>query len=325
MMNNKAVILFKRSCTMLLLLSASHVLAKDLIKIEGSSTVYPIIKQLAQEYMLADNNRTQVVIGITGTGGGFRKFCRGRTDISNASRRIKPSEIELCKTNGVTFLELPIALDAITVVVNKNNHWLDALSIAELANIWQASSAEKMTLWSDVNNTFPQYPLTLHAPGSDSGTYDYFKDVVLNKAESRQDYIANEDDNAMAAEVAADMNAMAFLGYGYYQQNLDKLKAIAITNDSDTPIIPSVENVINGKYAELSRPLFLYVNQKALANRASVLRFLNHIFQPKIIERSVNHAGYVPLPENVYREAQSAIDETTTESRFSRDDMATNF
>lgn len=324
-MRNCVIKLLKNYFWLVCLFSASHVVAKDLIKIEGSSTVYPIIKQSAQQYIRAEGSQTHVVIGITGTGGGFRKFCRGRTDISNASRPIKASEIELCRANGIEFIELPIALDALTVVVNRNNYWLDAMPISQLATIWQASSQQKIQLWSDVHSTYPSNPLTLHGPGADSGTYDYFIDMVLNKVDSRQDYIANEDDNAMAAEVAADINAMAYLGYSYYQQNRDKLKAVAIINTDGTPINPSVENVISGQYSDLSRPLFLYVNKAAILKRASVRRFLSHTFHPRNIERSVSTAGYIPLSEKMYSQARGIIDEGITGSRFTSGDTTTNF
>ncbi|KGY13913.1 protein sphX [Vibrio tubiashii] len=324
-MNRNVFSLFKNCCWIIFLFSASHVVAKDLIKIEGSSTVYPITKQSAQQYALADRGRTQVVIGITGTGGGFRKFCRGRTDISNASRPIKPNEIELCKVNGIEFLELPIALDAITVVVNKNNHWIDSMPISKLAYIWQASSEAQLDLWSEVDTAYPSNPITLHGPGSDSGTYDYFVNVVLNKTNSRQDYFANEDDNAMAAEVAADKYAMAFLGFAYYQQHQDMLKAIAITNTNGKPTLPSVENVINGEYSDLSRPLFLYVNKAAISKRESVRKFLTHAFHPRNVKRSVNNSGYIPLPEKMYKQARNIISQEITGSHFNSDDMVTNF
>lgn len=307
-----------------ILLFATLSQAKDLIKVEGSSTVYPITYQLAKNYMLATGDKTQIVVGITGTGGGFRKFCRGRTDISNASRPIKPSEIELCKANGIEFLELPIALDAITVVINKNNDWLNTLTLHQLDKIWQGSSHNKIRSWHQFDERFPKTPLNLHGPGSDSGTYDYFVDVVLNQAKIRQDYTANEDDRAMAAEVAADPNAMAFLGFAYYLENRDKIKAVAITNRSGTPTIPSMETVKNGHYNYLSRPLFVYINQSALKQRKSVKRFLDHYFHPHNIERVVKKSGYIPLSSQAYNLARDTIKTGRSGSEYSSEGMSAN-
>ncbi|WP_047046629.1 PstS family phosphate ABC transporter substrate-binding protein [Vibrio mexicanus] len=299
--------------------------AKDLIKVEGSSTVYPITYQIAQQFMLAEGSQTQVVVGITGTGGGFRKFCRGRTDLSNASRPIKKAEKELCLANGIEFLELPIALDAITVVVNKNNEWLDSLSLDELNKIWRFESEGKLNTWNKVSETFQTTPLTLHGPGPDSGTYDYFVNVVLNKEDSRRDYAANEDDTAMAAEVAADETALAFLGYAYYVKNKNQLKALAISNEDNEPVLPSADNVTSGQYSALSRPLFIYVNKSALNKRASVKRFVNHYLQPHNIRLSVIRSGYIPLSPDMYTVARSILLQGKSGSVFDSDDLSANF
>ena len=299
--------------------------AKDLIKIEGSSTVYPITHQVAQQFMLAEGTQTQVVVGITGTGGGFRKFCRGRTDISNASRPIKESEKSLCKTNGVEFLEIPVALDAITVVVNKQNNWLEALSLEELNLIWRSSSEQQLTSWDKINHSYPPYPLKLHGPGLDSGTYDYFVNVVLDKVASRRDYMENEDDTAIVAEVAADQNALAFLGFAYYTKNQNKLKAVAITDGNSDPVLPSVKNVTDGRYKALSRPLFIYVNKHSLDNRQSLQRFLNLYLKQTNIIHSVAKSGYIPLSPDMYTVARSILLQGKTGSVFSSDDLSTNF
>lgn len=298
--------------------------ARDLIKIEGSSTVYPITHHVAQKFMRTEGTQTKVVVGITGTGGGFRKFCRGRTDISNASRPIKESEKSLCKANGIEFLELPVALDAITVVVNKQNDWLDALSLKELNLIWRSSSEKEITRWDKVNQAYPHYPLTLHGPGPDSGTYDYFVNVVLNKATTRRDYIKNEDDTAMLAEVAADQHALAFLGFAYYTKNQNKLKALAISDGGDA-VLPSVKNVINGRYSALSRPLFIYVNKHSLENRESLRRFLNHYLNKSNISHSVAKSGYIPLSPDMYTVARSILLQGKTGSVFNSDDLSANF
>jgi len=317
--------LTSRLCLSFVLVSAHFAWAKDLIQIEGSSTVYPITHKLSQQFMLAEGTKTQVVIGITGTGGGFRKFCRGRTDISNASRPIKEAEKALCKANGIEFLELPVALDALTVVVNKQNNWVDSLSLNKLNKIWRASSENKLNTWAELNARYPNFPLNLHGPGSDSGTYDYFVDVVLDKEKSRQDYIANEDDNAMTAEVAVDKYAMAFLGFAYYSSNQDKLKAIAIVDENGNAALPSVENVTNGLYGNLSRPLFIYVNKSALDKRASVKRFLDLYFHQNNIRRTVSKSGYIPLSIEMYDKARSILHKGKTGSVFNNEDLSSNF
>lgn len=304
---------------------ASSVYAKDLIKIEGSSTVYPITHHSANRFMLSEGSGTQVVVGISGTGGGFRKFCRGRTDISNASRPITQSERVLCQSNGIDFIELPVALDAITVVVNSENHWLDSLSLQQLKHIWRKEAQGSLETWSQLNEAFPVQPLRLHGPGPDSGTYDYFMEVTLEGVSSRQDYIANEDDSAMVAEVAADPNAMAFLGFAYYLQNQDKLKAVALSEFGRAPALPSVENVMSGDYSTLSRPLFIYVNRASLDNRASVKRFLDMYLQPENIELTVTKAGYIPLSTEMYDAARQVLQLTLTGSVFLSPDMSDNF
>lgn len=299
--------------------------AKDLIKIEGSSTVYPITQEVAQQFMRAEGTQTQVVVGITGTGGGFRKFCRGRTDISNASRPITESEKSLCKTNGIEFIELPVALDAITVVVNKQNIWLEALSIEELNLIWRSNSEQQITRWDQINHTYPPYPLRLHGPGPDSGTYDYFVNVVLDNATSRRDYIENEDDTAMVAEVAADKNALAFLGFAYYTKNQNKLKAVAITDSNNDAFLPSVKNVTDGRYSALSRPLFIYVNKHSLDNRDSLRRFLTLYLQQDHIRHNVAKSGYIPLSPDMYTVARSILLQGKTGSVFNNEDLSANF
>ncbi|MEH0740369.1 PstS family phosphate ABC transporter substrate-binding protein [Vibrio cholerae] len=287
---------------------------KDLIKIEGSSTVYPITQAVADHFMRAERHNTQVVVGITGTGGGFRKFCRGRTDISNASRPIKEKERALCEINHIDYIELPVALDAITVVVNKENQWIDALSLNELKTLWESTAERTITHWQQVNPHFPDRPIVLHGPGSDSGTYDYFVEVVLDGKASRQDYTANEDDEALVAEVAADPNAMAFIGFAYYLQNQDKLKAVAISPSGFNAVKPSVENVIMGRYAALSRPLFIYVNKQALEKRPSLKRFVDSYIDRDNINKVVSHSGYIPLSNDRYDAARFILNSSRSGS-----------
>ena len=299
-------------------------MTKDLIKIEGSSTVYPITRQFAQQFMAQQEEVAQIVVGVTGTGGGFRKFCRGKTDISNASRPIKTQEKALCRENGIEFLELPIALDAVTLVVSKDNHWLKRLSLKELATLWHSSSEKTITHWNQLNSNFPAEPVKLYAPGSDSGTYDYFTNVVLNGDELRGDYIANEDDYLLASKVATDPNALAFLGFAYYQNNQTQLKAVSITNHKHQAIAPSINSVTSGQYSSLSRPLFIYVN-KAAVNRHSVNQFIEHYLNQKHLSYVVSTAGYIPLSPKMQSAAQSIFEDQTIGSVFNSKELSTNF
>ena len=299
-------------------------MAKDLIKIEGSSTVYPITRQFAQQFMMQQKDVAQIVVGVTGTGGGFRKFCRGKTDISNASRPIKTQEKALCRETGIEFLELPIALDAITLVVSKENEWLQHLSLEELATLWHPSSEKTITHWHQLNPSFPAEPIKLYAPGSDSGTYDYFTNVVLNGDELRGDHIANEDDYLLASKVATDPNALAFLGFAYYQNNQTQLKAVSISNDEQQAIAPSINSVTSGQYSSLSRPLFIYVN-KAAVNRYSVNQFIEHYLNQKHLSYVVSTAGYIPLSPKMQSAAQSIFETQTMGSVFNSKELSTNF
>lgn len=317
--------LTKKLIWLLLALMASGAWATDLIKIEGSSTVYPITHRLAQQFMRSEGVGTHVAVGITGTGGGFRKFCRGRTDVSNASRPIKEGEKRLCKANGVEYLELPVALDAVTVVINRNNDWVESLSFEELNRIWHVESKESAKMWNQLNEHYPASPITLYGPGSDSGTYDFFVNVVLNNGDIRRDYVANEDDTVIAAEIAADKNAMAFLGLAYYLENRETIKAVAVSKDGRPPTLPSVENVTNGKYGVLSRPLFIYVNKASLDKRESVKRFLKLYFDSSYVSQAVTQSGYIPLSPKMYGVARSRLQRGKVGSVFSSHNMSANF
>lgn len=267
------------------------------IKIDGSSTVYPISEAVAEEFQKAHPN-VKVVVGISGTGGGFKKFCAGETDISNASRPIKASEMETCQKNGIEFIELPVAYDALSVVVNPQNDWVACITVAELKKIWEPEAQGKITRWNQVNPQWPDAPLTLFGPGTDSGTFDYFTEAVVGKEDaSRGDYTASEDDNVLVQGVANDKYALGYFGLAYYLENQDKLKALAIDNGKGC-IAPSEQTVRDGTYQPLSRPLFIYVNRKA-ADRPEVEAFVRfYLTQGPALAKQV---GYIPLPDTVYQ------------------------
>jgi phosphate transport system substrate-binding protein len=251
---------------------AGTVAAQDLIQIDGSSTVYPITEAMAEEFQSASGGKYRVTVGISGTGGGFKKFCRGETHISNASRPIKESERADCQAAGIEFIELPVALDALTVMVNPENDWVDYLTVDELKKVWEPAAQETVTNWSQVREGFPDRPLTLYGAGTDSGTYDYFTQAVVGEeGASRGDFTASEDDNVLVQGIASDQNALGFFGLAYYMENEDKLKAVPIQPPGGRdPVLPSVESARDGSYQPLSRPIFIYVSKQAADERESV-------------------------------------------------------
>ena len=246
--------------------SAASVLAQGVVKIDGSSTVYPITEGIAEDFQKAKKNAIKVTVGISGTGGGFKKFCRGETDISNASRPILTKEMADCKAAGVEYFELPVAFDALTVVVNPKNSFLKEISIAELKTMWEPAAQGKVTRWNQVNPAWPDAPLKLFGAGADSGTFDYFTEAVTGKSKSsRGDFTASEDDNVLVQGVAQDTNALAFFGYAYYAENTQRLRAVPVSEKAGkAAVLPSETTVLNGSYQPLSRPIFIYVNAKSL-------------------------------------------------------------
>lgn len=278
--------------------------ASKLIQIDGSSTVYPVTEAVAEEFQKAKRGAIRVTVGISGTGGGFKKFCRGETDISNASRPILKKEMEECAKHGVRYIELPVAYDALTVVVNKDNNWVDYLTVEELKKIWEPDAHGKITNWNQVRPGFPNLPLALFGAGADSGTFDYFTEAIVGKAKSsRGDFTASEDDNVLVVGVARNRGALGFFGYAYYHENTDKLKAVPIAIKAGArPVAPSLDTVINGTYQPLSRPIFIYVNAKS-AEKPEVKEFVE--FYLKNGAKLAKEVGYVPLPPRAYELAMA--------------------
>ena len=274
--------------------------AESVIKMDGSSTVFPIAEAVAEEFQISKHGKVRVTVGIAGTGGGFKRFCRGETDISNASRPILKEEMEACRAAGVKYIELPVAFDALTVVVNPQNTWVKSLSRADLKKMWEPGAQGRVTKWNQVRSDWPAQSLMLFGPGADSGTFDYFTEAVNGKAKaSRGDYTASEDDNVLVQGVENNKNALGYFGYAYYTAHKDRLKAVPIDGGKG-PIAPSPETVINGSYQPLSRPLFVYVRDTA-AQRAEVREFVE--FFLKEGADLVKEVGYVPLPADSYRVA----------------------
>jgi phosphate transport system substrate-binding protein len=271
--------------------------ADTIVKIDGSSTVYPITEAVAEDFQKLKKNAIKVTVGISGTGGGFKKFCRGETDISNASRPILAKEMDACKEAGIQYVELPIAYDALTVVINPQNDWAKTLTIADLKKIWEPGAQGKLKSWKDVNPAFPDVPLKLYGPGADSGTFDYFTEAIVGKAKSsRGDYTASEDDNVLVQGVSRDKGGLGYFGLAYYIENQKKLKAVGIDGGKGA-VLPSPEAVENGTYAPLSRPIFIYVNAKSMG-KPEIVEFVEYYLKnaPKLVKE----VKYVPLPQKAY-------------------------
>ncbi|MGQ9833378.1 MAG: PstS family phosphate ABC transporter substrate-binding protein [Candidatus Villigracilaceae bacterium] len=285
------------------------------ILVDGSSTVAPITAAVAEEFQ-AEFPEVRVPVGISGTGGGFKKFCAGETDISDASRPIKPSEVELCAQNGIEYVELPVAFDGLAVMVNPQNDFVSCLTKDELKKIWSPEAEGVITKWNQVRAGFPDQPLALYGPGTDSGTYDYFTEAIVGKeGSSRGDFLPSEDDNVLVQGIAGDVNALGFFGLAYYEENKDKLKLVAIDNNGDgNCVLPSTETVAKGTYQPLSRPLFIYVNRKRIDQKDEISAFV--AFYLKNAGRLSAEVGYIPLTDEIYALAQKRYDNRVTGSIF---------
>lgn len=288
------------------------------VAIDGSSTVFPITEAIAEEFQKA-NPDVRVTVGVSGTGGGFKKFCSGETVIADASRPIKKEEAAACKAANIEYVEVPIAFDALSVVVSKDNTWATCLTTKELKKIWAPEAEGKITSWKQVREGFPDEPLKLYGPGTDSGTFDYFtKAINGDEGKSRGDYTASEDDNVIVQGVEQEKGALGYFGFAYYEENADKLNIVGIDDSDDTNgkgcVSPSVAVVHDSTYQPLARPLFIYVSTKAL-DQPEVKAFVDFYMQDKN-SSLVTEVGYVPLPAAIYPKAQSRITNKTVGSAF---------
>lgn len=283
------------------------------VKVDGSSTVFPVSQVMAAEFQKA-NPGVRVIVGVSGTGGGFKKFCAGETDITDASRPINAKEMELCQKNNIEFTELPIAFDGVSVVVNPQNNFVKCLKVGELKNIWEPPAEGKVTNWNQIRSNFPSQPLQLYGPGKDSGTYDYFTQAIVGQeGKSRGDYTKSEDDKTLVQGVFSDENGLGYFGYAYYLANRDKLKLIAIDNGYGC-VQPSPNTIADSSYQPLSRPVFIYV-KKAAASRPEVKAFTNFYLAPENA-KLVLQVGYVPLPNITLRAASSRFNKGMTGTEF---------
>jgi phosphate transport system substrate-binding protein len=273
------------------------------INIDGSSTVFPVTEAVAEEFQAQEKGQVRVTVGISGTGGGFKKFCRGETDVSDASRPILKEEMEACKAAGIEYVELPVAYDALTVAVSPKNDWVSEITVEDLKKIWAPEAQGQVTRWNQVRPEWPDQPLMLFGAGPDSGTFDYFTEAVVGKAKSsRGDYTGSEDDNVLVQGIENNKNALGYIPFAYYAPHKERMKALAIVaKPGEKGVLPSLEAVKAGTYQPLSRPLFIYVSKKS-AERPEVKRFIEFFLGegPALIEE----VGYMPLPEGAYQTAR---------------------
>jgi len=282
------------------------------IVVDGSSTVYPVTEAVAEEFA-AVQPRVRVLVGISGTGGGFKKFTAGETDISDASRPIKASELAMARENGVEFIEIPVAYDGLSIVVHPSNTWVDHLTVEELQKIYLDGMGGRT--WADIRAGWPDEPITVFSPGTDSGTFDYFKEVVAGDDESmRADMSVSEDDNVLVRGVAGDRDAIGYFGAAYYFENRNKLRAVPIVNpETGRPVAPTPATIEEGDYAPFSRPLFIYVSAKS-AKRPEVRAFVDFYLDNAAV--LADEVGYVSLPSSVYEAARRAFKNARTGTRY---------
>jgi phosphate transport system substrate-binding protein len=289
----------------------------SVIKIDGSSTVFPVTEAVAEEFQKEKGGKVKVTVGISGTGGGFKKFARGETDISDASRPILAEEIAQAKQNGIEFVELPVCFDALTVVVNPQNNWVTSMTVADLKKIWEPEAQGKITHWNQVRPEWPNEKIALFGAGSDSGTFDYFTEAIVGKAKaSRGDYTASEDDNVLVQGIEGNKYALGYIPYAYYAPHSAKLKAVGIEwdkNKTPGPVMPSPENMLAGTYNPLSRPLFIYVSRKSL-DKPEVKEFVE--FYLKNVSALAKEVKYLPLPDNAYPIILERLSKMQTGSGF---------
>ena len=287
------------------------------VAVDGSSTVFPVTEAMAEEFQKATGGKVRVTVGISGTGGGFKKFCAGETDISDASRPILKAEIEQCQAAGIQFVELPVAFDGLSVIVSPRNTFVDCMTVSELKKMWEPAAQGTVTTWNQIRPEWPNQPFRLYGAGADSGTFDYFTDAINGREKaSRGDFTASEDDNVLVQGISNDPNALGYFGFAYYEENQDKLKLVKIDNEKGGGCVaPSKETIANGTYTPLSRPIFIYAKRASL-DRPEVREFLRFYLDPKNAEQYIDQVGYVPFPAQYYQQALERLNAVQTGTVF---------
>ena len=282
--------------------------------IDGSSTVYPITEAVAEEFGILTRRQVRITVGVSGTGGGFQKFCNGETVISDASRPIKAGEAARCAQKGIEFVEIPVAIDGLTVMVNPENEFVSCITVAELHRIWGAEAEDKIVRWNQVRPEWPDRPLRLYGPGVDSGTFDYFTETINGQAQSsRGDFTSSEDDNVLVHGIFGDKNSLGYFGYAYFSENRQKLKPLQV-DGGEGCVGPTEETINGGSYSPLSRPLFIYVSSTAL-QEPHVREFIRFYIGPEG-RTLVSEVGYIPFREQVYQLVSSRVEGGATGSIF---------
>ena len=287
------------------------------ISVDGSSTVFPITEAMAEEFGNATNGNVRITVGVSGTGGGFKKFCAGETHISDASRPIKQSEIDLCAEAGIEYVEIPVAIDGLSVMVNPANDFVECMTVDELHTMWAPEAEGQVTRWSQVRAGWPDEEVHLYAAGVDSGTFDYLTETVNGESQaSRGDFLPSEDDNVLVTGIAGDRNALGYFGYAYYAENADRLNLVAI-DGGEGCITPTDETINNGSYSPLSRPLFIYVAAEAL-DQPHVKAFVE-FYLDEANRSFISETGYIPFPDTIYSLAMDKFHSGVTGPAFGGD------
>ena len=285
------------------------------IKIDGSSTVFPITEAVAEEFGNLTDGNVRIVVGVSGSGGGFKKFCAGETDISNASRPIKQQEVDICEDAGVEYIEIPVALDGLSVMVNPENDFVECVSIKQLNTLWNPQAEGKIQQWDQIDPAWPAEKIQLYGPGVDSGTFDYFTETVNGESQaSRGDFVASEDDNVLVHGISGDKGSLGYFGYAYYLENRDRLKLLGI-DGGDGCVIPSEQSINNGTYRPLSRPVFIYL-RKDSALKPHIQEFIRYFLSEDGGQKLVSEVGYIPFPDKIYGLIQARVDSTAIGTLF---------
>ncbi|UYL09701.1 PstS family phosphate ABC transporter substrate-binding protein [Bdellovibrio sp. SKB1291214] len=302
-----------------LVLCAFSAKAESLVKIDGSSTVFPVTEAVSEEFQTVSKGATKVTVGVSGTGGGFKKFCRGETDIQNASRPITKEEMKACRDGKITYFELPIAFDAIAIVVNPKNNWVSEITTEELKKMWEPAAQGKIMTWKQVNAKWPDEKLTLFGASTDNGTFDYFTEAIVEKSKSsRGDYTASVDHNTRVTGVNGVKGGLGYIPYAYYVTNKDKLKLLGVIGGAKSPakhkaVLPEEKTVISGQYYPLSRPIFIYVSQTAMT-RPEVKQYVEFYLEKGA--EMAKQVQYIPLPAKAYTTAKEHLSKKKTGTVF---------